>query len=69
MTKTFDQHADEAQMSEADRIAHECTWNAAIQAVVTTVKSMPEIGDTATAGEWRGVGSHVAEVVRALATE
>lgn len=33
--KTFTQHADEAQMTEADRIAHAATWDAAIEAAAS----------------------------------
>lgn len=45
---TFKEHADEAQMTEADRIVHRATWDAAIEAAAKVAMNMPlkeELGD------------------------
>jgi hypothetical protein len=62
MTKTFEQHAAEAQMTEADRIAHAATWDAAIEAAEDAVTTLHEQAGTPYLIEICGA-------IRAIATE
>jgi hypothetical protein len=59
MTKTFEQHAAEAQMTEADRIAHAATWDAAIEAAASLFPQPHQ----------EYFGSDIQFEIRALATE
>jgi hypothetical protein len=62
MTKTFEQHAAEAQMTEADRIAHAATWDAAIEAAAKACDEAWRYGDF-------DACERCANAVRALATK
>jgi hypothetical protein len=83
MTKTFEQHADEAQMTDADRIAHAATWDAAIEAAAKACQAMKhdpsEFGgpgqrkfkgfEASRRSGWNAALEHATNAVKALATE
>jgi hypothetical protein len=57
--KTFTQHADESGMTEADRIAHAATWDAAIEAAASLFQQPYQ----------EYFGSDIQFEIRTLATE
>lgn len=74
MSKTFKEHADSAQMTEADRIAHRVTWDAAIAVAAKECESHRYTGyvppeDGAAAEYYDQAANDCAAAVRALATD
>lgn len=74
MTKAFKEYADAAKMTEADRIAHAATWdaarNAALEEAARQCEDIYSWRGAYTAGRmYTNTLNACAEAIRALATE